>query len=370
MGCLLTSTGAFTQTTVDTSFTFDDILRTYRLYIPTTYNPSFPSPLLLNLHGYGSNNLEQELYGDFRPIADTAGFIVALPNGTLDALNNRFWNTFGGSGVDDIGFLSALIDTISEHYYIDINRIYTTGMSNGGFMSYELACSLSDRITAIASVAGSMVWTHLNSCSPLHPMPLMHIHGTADGTIPYNGSILYVPVETLVNHWVQFNNCSPTPIITPVPDIDTTDGCTAEKHLFEGGDMGSTVELYKIIDGGHSWPGAPININITNMDFSASKVIWQFFRQYSLDGLITNTKDLVSQPPHFTVYPNPSSDHFVLSFADSKKKRIVVANTFGQVVEDLECCCCKTDLHIQNQGVYFITVLQDNQTSTRKIIRY
>ena len=193
------------QTTINGSFVFEGATRTYRLYIPASYNPSAPAPLLFNLHGYGSNNVEQELYGDFRPISDTAGFIITHPNGTVDQSGNRFWNTFGNSSVNDLGFLSALIDTISAGYSIDSGRIYSTGMSNGGFMSYELACFLSHRITAIASVTGSMIWLKLQTCNPQHPTPVMQIHGTADLTVPYAGNFAFVHIDTLVKYWVNFN---------------------------------------------------------------------------------------------------------------------------------------------------------------------
>jgi polyhydroxybutyrate depolymerase len=113
IGLLLPISILKAQTIVNGSFVHDGINRTYRLYIPEVYNPSTPVPLLFNLHGYGSNNIEQEFYGDFRPIADTANFIIAHPNGTLDPGGNRYWNAFGGADVDDVGFLSSLIDTIS-----------------------------------------------------------------------------------------------------------------------------------------------------------------------------------------------------------------------------------------------------------------
>lgn len=335
IGILFSGSITEAQTVVSGSFIHDGINRTYRLYIPEIYNPSTPVPLLFNLHGYGSNNIEQEQYGDFRPIADTANFIIAHPNGTVDKGGNRFWNTFGGSSVDDVGFLSALIDTISAGYSIDPNRVYSTGMSNGGFMSYDLACFLSDRITAIASVTGTMVWPRFNTCQAMHPTPVMQIHGTADATVPYNGNILFAHIDSLVNYWVEFNNCWPVPEIIQVPDIDTLDGCTAEQHIFSNGDAGATVELFKVIGGGHSWPGAPININITNMDFSASVEIWRFFSQYSLDQLITGS----GQKPHlitdFELYPNPASNTITLKHINnmlSNYTRLFVYNIHGQQI--------------------------------------
>ena len=362
-------TAGYPQTTLDRSFIHDGILRSYRLYIPAVYNPAVAVPLLFNLHGYGSNNLEQEAYGNFRPIADTADFIIVLPNGTFDFQNSRFWNTFGGSTVDDVGFISALIDTISADFSIDQSRVYSTGMSNGGFMSYELACRLSGRIAAIASVTGSMTFEHMNTCNATHPVPVMEIHGTADGTVPYDGNVLFVPIDTLVNFWVQYNNCSPIPAITQVPDINTTDGCTAELHVYNGGDLGSRVELYKILGGGHTWPGAPVIIGVTDMDFSASIEIWRFFSRYNINGTITSVNDAITRAPDFIIYPNPSRDKFMIKFSGSSEKIITVTNYLGQIVQRFSCIGPQVELDIENKGIYLVTVKTGDQTLTEKIIK-
>jgi hypothetical protein len=157
---------------------------------------------VLNFHGYTSNDFEQMWYGDFRPIADTAGFLVVHPMGTVDLVGNTHWNVgWGLSTVDDIGFTSALIDSLAAQYNINQDRIYSTGMSNGGFMSYQLACELSDRIAAIASVTGSFNVNQLTTCHPDHQMPVMEIHGTADPTVPYDGNALFAPIPSVVNFW-------------------------------------------------------------------------------------------------------------------------------------------------------------------------
>lgn len=358
----------FAQTTISGSFIFDGLTRTYRIYIPAIYNSSTPVPLVFNLHGYGSNNVEQESYGDFRPIADTANFIIVHPNGTLDSYNELNWNSFGLTSVNDIGFLNALIDTIEANYNIDINRIYCTGLSNGGFMSYDVACYLSNRICAIASVVGSMVQTHVNSCSPLHPTPIMEIHGTADGTVPYNGYSSFLPVDTVVKHWVQFNNCSLTPTITNVPNINILDGCTAEHYVYNNGNNGSTVELYKIIGGGHSWPGASINLNVTNMDFSASIEIWRFFSQYKLDNL-SNINYTTTTNQFVDIYPNPSNSKFILNFSDNSEKNITVFNSIGQNVINFDCSQNKAEINIKEKGFYILKIKLDNQIISKKIIK-
>ncbi len=367
--CLLIFSQAFSQTTIQGSFVFQSVLRTYRLYVPAIYNSSVAVPLVLNLHGYTSNSFQQQFYGAFDAIADTANFLVVCPDGTLDQTNSQYWNAFDiPGGPNDVLFLSALIDTISAHYSVDQTRVYSTGMSNGAIMSYDLAYLLSYRITAIASVAGSMIYSHLNACAPIHPTPVMEIHGTADGTVAYAGDTYFEPTDTIVNFWVNYNHCNPAPIMTNVPDIDTTDGCTAEHYVYSGGDSGVTVEFYKIIGGDHSWPGAPININVTNMDFNASVEIWRFFRQYRLtqlsDGIQQNSNETKN-----VIYPNPSQGNFTLSCPGVSTKTITITNCLGEVVQSFECNSEIANIYLENDGVYFITVVSENKTWTQKIIR-
>jgi polyhydroxybutyrate depolymerase len=333
-GLLLAATGLRAQSTLTGSIRFGGLVRDYRLYVPRAYTGTRPVPLLLNLHGYGSNNIEQELYGDFRAIADTANFLVVHPNGTPDATGSRYWNTFaapGSGGPNDVAFLAALIDTLSARYRIDANRVYSTGMSNGGFMSYELACQLSPRIAAIASVTGSMVFSRQAVCAPGRPVPILEIHGTADGTVPYNGNALFVPIPTLLAGWVQRNGCNPTPVVTQLPDISTADGSTVERQLYTGGRNGSVVEHYRIIGGGHTWPGAPVNIGVTNRDISASREIWRFLRPYRLAGLVAATK--AETAGRLLLAPNPAQELVALrAEASQPLTRVRVTDALGRVV--------------------------------------
>ena len=289
------------QQTINASITHSGLQRGYTLYIPASYSTGNEVPLVFNFHGYTSNAFQQMVYGDFRTISDTEGFIIVHPEGTLDNSGTSHWNLgWGGSTVDDIGFTSALIDSISAEYNINLSRVYSTGMSNGGFMSYQLACELSDRIAAVASVTGSMITGRFNSCSPKHQMPVMQIHGTLDPTVSYNASSNTESIPDIMNYWANFNNCNSTPIITNVTDINTNDGCTAEHQIWENGTNGATAEHYKIIDGEHSWPGAVFPNGTTNQDINASEKIWEFFNKYDINGLIstTSTNNITNEKSH------------------------------------------------------------------------
>ncbi len=357
------------QVTVIDSFTHGGIMRTYRLYIPAMYNGSSAVPVVLNLHGYTSNAVQQEFYGDFRPIADTANFIIAHPDGTFDGNNDRFWNAFGAPSPDDVGFLSALLDTIISGYNINQNRIYSTGMSNGGYMSYLLACSLSNRIAAIASVTGTMTTTMKASCAPTHPSPVMVIHGTADAVVPFFGNASNLGADTVVKYWVGVNHCNPIPTMNAVPDIVPGDGCTAEHYLYSGGDQGSTVEFYKIIGGGHTWPGAPIAVGVTNMDFSASKEIWRFFSKYSLNNLATSIyAPLQKDTDVFTIYPNPTSGYFSIHFSKADEKEISIFDALGRCIHRFVSNKMDVNAELTQRGIYYLKVNSKTTVSTQKIL--
>lgn len=361
--------GIYAQTTTSGSYVFDGQTREYRVYIPAAYDGSTPVPLVFNLHGYGSNNVEQEQYGDFRAIADTANFIIVHPMGLVDLFGSTHWNAFGTSDVDDVGFLSSLIDTIYAAYNIDGNRIYSTGMSNGGFMSHKLACLLSGRIAAVASVTGSITTTEIDACITNHPMPVMQIHGTEDGTVPYEGNVIFMPVEDVVAHWVSFNECTNEPITTELPDIDPTDGCTVTHYLYEDGLLGSTVEFYKVTNGGHTWPGSAFDIGETTYDFNASKEIWRFFSQYSMIELTSGVAEEAADFS-FDIYPNPSNESLVnLNFSGLEDKIITVTNLMGQVIFQETVSQTHVEINLENQGIYLVTVEANGQIWTEKIIR-
>lgn len=277
---------AYGQQTINASIMHDNIQRDYILYIPASYSPGTEAPLVLCFHGYTSSAATISFYSDFNTIADTAGFLIAYPQGTLDGTSKSHWNVGGwivGSTVDDVGFTDALLDTLLGGYNIDTDRIYSTGMSNGGYMSFLLACQLGDRIAAIASITGSMTPETYNACNPVHPTPVMQMHGTSDGTVPYNGAIWSKSIDEVIQYWTNYNNCDPTPTTTALPNTNTLDGSSVEHLVYGGGDDNTTVEHFKVTGGDHDWPGS-----WGNMDISASAEIWKFFYKYQLSNPATN----------------------------------------------------------------------------------
>ncbi len=358
------------QQTIDATMLHDGILRQYRLYVPAAYNGSAPVPLLFNLHGYGSNNLQQSIYGDFRSIADTANFIICLPNGTPDDVGSLRWNSGFGPGVDDVGFISTLIDTISANYAIHPAKIYSTGMSNGGFMSFTLACELSDRIAAIASVTGTMTTLQLATCSPERPIAVMQIHGTSDPTVPYNGATGFMPIEELVDYWVTQNGCPDSPVLTPVPDISTTDGSTAERFDYLNCQGETSVAFYKITGGGHTWPGSIIMLAGTNKDFNASKVIWEFLRQYQHPDFaeVVGINPL-SEDVGIEVFPNPTTGMVQINSA-LNGVRMELFDIGGQKLDTFTLSKTTETISLAHlpAGVYLLRFVHPHGTQVEKLV--
>ena len=317
------------QQTINESIIHDGIQRNYIVYIPEIYDGSSAVPLVLNFHGYGSNATQQMFYGDFRDIADTEGFLLVHPEGTT-FIGNQFWNVgFPGisSTIDDVGFTEALIDELANSYAIDLDRVYATGMSNGGFMSFLLACQLSEKIAAVASVTGSMTQDTFDDCNAQRPTPVLQIHGTEDDVVLYNGNTLSIPIADVISYWVDYNNCETTPTTTTLPDIDVSDGSTVEHSVYEDGDNGSTTEHMKVIGGGHTWPGSVINSPGTNQDIDASMEIWLFFSRFDINGPLSVNEFEKNQ---VTIYPNPTNSTINLSLSFSEEVNYELFSPLGQ----------------------------------------
>ena len=299
---ILTSLCAFTQTV---SFTYDGVLRNYIIHLPTGYNSANKYPLVFNLHGYTSNATEQQLYSMMDVVANNEGFIVVYPNGIANYWNSGFTGVYG-TGTDDVGFISAIIDSMNANYSIDLQRVYSCGMSNGGFQSYRMACELEDRIAAVASVTGSMSDSTYFYCSTSRTVPVMQIHGTTDPVVPYGGTFGMKPIEDVVSFWTSSNNCSSFDT-TEVSNISLTDSCTADFIRITNCDYGTENWFYKIYNGGHTWPSGLIDIPTngnTNRDINASQRIWDFFSMYTLSSGTSNIREIQTET---TLWPNPAA---------------------------------------------------------------
>ena len=263
----------------------DNLERYYFLYRPENLNLSESIPVLFALHGYGSTARNHLYYTNYAPMADNNNFIVVYPQGfpmrTVLASSNSHWNVGGwtiGSDVNDVDFIDSVINLISKKIPIDEDRIYSSGMSNGGFMSYHLVCNLSNKIAAIASVTGSMTPETYEDCNPSHPTPVLQIHGLQDVTVPYSGLSFMESIPKVIEYWRDFNSCDiePDRIIQDnfsagyVINIDEYKNCSNDVN----------VKLILHSTMGHTWPST------NNHSVSASNEVWNFVSQFDLNGKI------------------------------------------------------------------------------------
>ena len=260
------------------SFTHNGVFREYYVYTPSSYSPSSNAPLLFVFHGYGSSATNILYYSDFQNRADQDGYILVYPQGSL--LNGvTHWNVGGwtvGSTVDDVSFTEDIINIMTNEYYINTDRIYSTGMSNGGYMSYGLACN-SSKFAAIASVTGSMTPEIDNNCAPDHPIPILQIHGLEDNTVAYDGASWSLSIPAVMEYWSSSNSCDADPL-SVITDLD--DGSYILFDSYQNCSNNVGVELILHSTMGHTWP------SMNNHSLSATEQIWSFFAKYDINGAI------------------------------------------------------------------------------------
>jgi polyhydroxybutyrate depolymerase len=285
------------------NFSFGGTNRQYRIYIPLIYNTTNPASLVLTLHGMGDNMTNFSTIG-MNLVADTANVIIVVPQALSDPNAGTTWNSgagymgyFPNSGTNDVGFLNALLDTIQSNYSINQERVYCCGFSMGSFMTQRLACELANRFTAVASVAGTL-GQNITSCNSSKVIPVAHFHGTSDGTVPYSNNNLGIDVDSLINIWINRDNCSLTPIQNTFPDI-AADGYTVDHFVYPNGEQGTEIELFKVNGANHVW------LTYGN-DIDYTVEIWKFFNKHKTM-TIASTEELSSNG-NIEVYPNPVNE--------------------------------------------------------------
>lgn len=274
-----------------------DRARRSLVYVPKNLDSGF-HPLLLVLHGAAATpeNIMGLTKRRFNELADINGFFVAYPEGL-----ERSWNDFRedrnsyshNEKIDDAGFISSLLDTLQAMYPVDKNRIFAAGFSNGGFMCYRLACDLAGKIRAIAAVSATLPAGQDSKCIPAAPVSVMIINGTDDPVVPYNGGEIRLffrsrgfieTTDSTVRYWVRSNKCPDSPSVEDLPDLDPADKTRIIKTSYGPCSGDTSVILYRIENGGHTWPGGVqylFNslIGNTSGDINACDEIWKFFSQ-------------------------------------------------------------------------------------------
>lgn len=306
---------AFPQSNSYDSIRVGSDWRTFRLHLPKGYTSNQRYALVLGLHGGGGSALQFALSTELISKSDSAGFIVAFPEGKKNpgAIGARTWNAGyccannSTTGTNDVGFISQLIDTLISRYSIDTNKVYATGHSNGGMMCYRLAAELSDKIAAVAISSATMVRNY--PFLPSRPVPVIHFHSYKDQNVPYYGGqitgvippVHSPPVDSIISIWSDFDQC--------LIKFDTVHKDKKYNEVvFTKGKCDSEIHTYITYDGGHAWPGGNPgggpDSDTPSTFISANYLLWKFFLQHSLPCPTTEVKEINKNDP-LLVFPNP-----------------------------------------------------------------
>jgi polyhydroxybutyrate depolymerase len=284
--------------TSEHQFEFDGLERHYLLHLPPGNHPSKSLPLVFAFHGGGGTAEKLSSNLGFNALADEFRFAVVYPQGI-----GKSWNDGRKSdkiesqrdNVNDVGFVSALLDHLLKKYPINPKRVYATGPSNGGIFSMTLGVELSDRFAAIAPVIGGMALPISETFKSKKPISVLMINGTEDPLIPYEGGDVKVfgaggrgkilKTTDTTKLWIDHNRCSAEAKFDELKDTSPKDGTRVERFVYGEGKEGTEVILYKIIGGGHAWPGgvqylSPQIIGRVCLDIRATDIIWEFFSRH------------------------------------------------------------------------------------------
>ena len=346
--------------------------RMYLQYLPVDIDPAEEMPLMLCFHG-GSGTAEGQLaIGDLRNKADDERFLLvypqALPDPNDDGSTN--WQVVTSGDLpytlpnphSDIDFVSSLIDALLEEYNINPARIYAMGYSNGGGFAYDLACRLNNKITGVGAVARTMYTESYAECTVTHPTPVVTILGTADfnsnyNGVTYEGTLYYHSSQSTHDLWIEENGLNPTAEMTAIPDVNAGDNTYVELYQWRDEQNCREVSHYKVIGGGHDWPGT-----FGNMDIVSHEVIWDHLKAFDLDGRMSCGTSGTAAPLHqeWNLYPNPGTEHVMLELPDfdARATSCQVYNASGQLLENVPITSSRTSIDVSAfpNGVYWLKV--------------
>ncbi len=263
------------------SFEFDGYYRKYEVYLPQNFQANMP--LVVSIHGVTETVFWYKTYIVIHEVADTLGFVIVYPQGIINSWNAGVIDpNYNFPVTDDVGFISALIDTMKTKWDIDLSRVYCCGFSLGGAMSFRMASELGHRLAAIASVSGSLFGL-ADTWHPIQPMPVLYMHGTNDPLVPYQGVRDWWSAQNTIDYWLEKNQCTAPADTFSFPDIVPDDDCTIQKITYTSCSSESEVIHYKGIRMGHSWPSSQTSFGTEgnkNLDINANIEILNFFKKF------------------------------------------------------------------------------------------
>lgn len=272
--------------------------RTYYVHYPRNQQPATPRALVFVLHGGGGADAEtMASRTGMSAIADREGFVVVYPAGVDGQWNDGRGKTFrrakDNSDVDDVGFISTVIDRFVQSGVADGRRVYAMGMSNGGMMTHRLGIELGDKLAAIAAVIANLP-ANLQQEPPQRPLPVLIMNGTKDPMMPWSGGAVHVlgrdygevlSTEATLRYWLSAAKLQSTPVMAQLEDRAPRDGCRAEEVSYRQEGRAEEVVLYRMVGGGHNLPGGntpdrPRLLGPKCLDINGAEVIWSFFKRH------------------------------------------------------------------------------------------
>ena len=383
---LLVYQSIYSQQIIEENLQHDGLTRLYDVFLPSDYNANANFPVVIMLHGGGGDKDVIKGFTQLNPVANALGYIAVYPQGFEPLPIGGFsWADGRGTaadnaGIDDIGFISTLINQLISDYAIDDQRVYVAGFSNGGFMTQTLACEIPGELAAAAALGSSLGVSQSADCNTAEATPMMYVVGTADPEIPYNGGTMTNPnvepiigVEAAVQFWVNKNNCDPTPQTTNLPDTVTDDNSTVELLKYDNCDCSSDVYFYKVINGGHTWPGNEIpsiesQLGETNEDINAGFRMLNFFNDHVLcQSLSVNEVELKNE---VVIYPNPAQNNIKINTTLPVTKIQLFSLAGKKLAEHsgLEQTNFNLDVSHLQAGMYWVKIFNDSNLSLKKLI--
>ena len=383
----LISNLSFGQANIIDSIVHQTYQRKFTVHTPTGFTNTTPVSAVLMLHGNGGTMQNSQNFTNLNSVSNSNGFLAVYPEGYGIVSSGGFsWADGRGTsadiaGIDDLGFINKLLDTLLANYNIDTNKIYICGFSNGGYMTQRFACEQNQRFAAMASLGSIMDTSLYSSCNPQRPIPMMFVIGTADPFVPFNGGVAngsgglvnqIINADTLVDFWKINNNCIQTNPPINLPDIDLTDNSTVTLFNFTNCACNSDVKFYRINGGGHTWPGVEIPLyevvaGETNEDIQASVELWNFFNAHTLCNITVGVEEQTIRPTN-KIYPNPARTELYLSISQTDKSEVSVSNLIGQVLIKTQNLNVIDISNLPN-GIYMITITQGQIKQTQKFIK-
>lgn len=342
---------AFAQLTNET-ISINGVTRSYKLYIPAGFNAQTESPdMIIILHGLGGTSGDMVSTG-FNNIADTARVIAVYPQAVNNSFGMAGWNngTLLGSTADDIGFMHELINRGLTDFNVNPARVYATGFSMGSIMSHHMACSMNQRIAAIGAMAGTMPTSDITSCVPTYKTPVIHLHGTADGTVPYNGSALpsLSLVPETINFWRGVHGCAATADSTRLPDTGT-DTITVDRFVYDNCNPVTSLELWRFNGADHVYLYKPVN------DIDEMIEVWLFLRKWNHSD--PSTLDVQESSENlFQISPNPSNGIVRVTSNSSGTVKLIDLNGALVAEQQVSSGVSQLDFTSVKKGIYLIQI--------------